>query len=516
MLNNKKLLIICVAMCLLCFLSGRAEANNITVANASIKGVNLTQGTAKVQFDISWNNSWRSAKNYDAAWVFVKYSTDAGVTWSAVTLKASNNTPGAVPTGFSAGTGTGLEIFVATDKKGAFLQRSANGSGTLNTTSIQFVWDYTTDGVSNTGTVRVKVFAIEMVYIPTGTFSLGSGGAETSAFYSYPTTTNPYQVSSEGTIAVGTGTGNLYYAAGSNGGDQSGPIPAPFPKGYTAFYMMKYEISQGQYADFLNTLTRTQQGIRVETNISTDAITNIYVMSNTATVTYRNTITCPASGNGTSSPIAFSVSRPDRACNYLSWADLTAYADWAGLRPMTELEFEKACRGTLSPVANEYAWGDATTPTAAQTISGTEDGTETITTSGANCNYSNWTFTGGDADHGPLRCGIFATASSTRASSGAGYYGNMELSGSLWERPVTIGNTTGRAFDGQNGDGALDASGIANVANWPGIDANGTGFRGGNWRGAVTITRASDRVSAANTVTIRDVNQGGRCVRTAP
>ena len=45
------------------------------------------------------------------------------------------------------------------------------------------------------------------------------------------------------------------------------------------------------------------------------------------------------------------------ACNWLSWADVAAYLDWSGLRPMTELEFEKACRGPNAPVAGEYAWG---------------------------------------------------------------------------------------------------------------------------------------------------------------
>ena len=34
----------------------------------------------------------------------------------------------------------------------------------------------------------------------------------------------------------------------------------------------------------------------------------------------------------------------DRACNFLNWNDLAAYLQWAALRPMTELEFEKICR----------------------------------------------------------------------------------------------------------------------------------------------------------------------------
>ena len=42
----------------------------------------------------------------------------------------------------------------------------------------------------------------------------------------------------------------------------------------------------------------------------------------------------------------------------MNWQDLTSYLDWSGLRPMTEFEYEKACRGTLNPVAYEYPWGN--------------------------------------------------------------------------------------------------------------------------------------------------------------
>lgn len=196
--------------------------------------------------------------------------------------------------------------------------------------------------------------------------------------------------------------------------------------------------------------------------------------------------------------------------------DGAAYADWAGLRPMTELEFEKACRGTgAQPTDYEYAWGNKTI-TAAATISGTENGTETITTSGANCCYNDQTFTGGDGGTGPLCCGIFATGSSTRQQSGASYYGIMEMSGNLWERPVTLGNATGRAFTGTNGNGVIDASGDADVSNWPNTTAVGAGFRGGDWGNAESIVRVSDRYYAAHAYSGRDSAYGFRCVRSAP
>ena len=115
-----------------------------------------------------------------------------------------------------------------------------------------------------------------------------------------------------------------------------------------------------------------------------------------------------------------------------------------------------------------------------------------------------------------MRCGIFATSASTREQAGASYYGVMELSGNVWERPVTIGNTTGRNFDGQNGDGVLDPTGIANVTNWPGTDATGAGFRGGNWLDVASYVRVSDRSYAAGTYGDRAYNYGGRCARIAP
>ena len=480
---------ICLLFFIFCFclLLNKAEANNLSVSNVSIGSVSLGQVTAAVQFDISWDNSWRTSTNYDAAWVFIKYSTNSGISWNHGTLKAA----GTNPAGFSRGSGTLLDIIVPLDKKGAFLQRSANGSGSVSTSSIQFVWDYGADGVISTSTVRVKVYAIEMVYIPAGAFYAGSGGSETSAFYTYPTTTNAYLISSENAINVGATSGYLYYPSSTSGGDQAGPIPVDFPKGYAAFYMMKYETSQGQYADFLNTITSAQASTRYP------AQNNNY--RHTISGTYPN----------------YSASRPDRACNYLSWADLCAYADWAALRPFTELEFEKAVRGPSVPTPNEYAWGN-TTIAQALAISGTEDGTETITTTGANCVYGSATFTGGDAGQGPLRSGIFATGSSTRITSGASYYGVMELSGNLWERPVTTGNSTGRAFTGLHGDGKLDGSGNANVTYWPQTDAIGAGSRGGGWYNAATYARTSDRSGAANTAPSRVYNFGGRAVRTSP
>jgi sulfatase modifying factor 1 len=52
--------------------------------------------------------------------------------------------------------------------------------------------------------------------------------------------------------------------------------------------------------------------------------------------------------------------RPDHPVVHLAWADVQAYADWAGKQIPTEAEWEFAARGGLDGAA--YAWGDEFTP----------------------------------------------------------------------------------------------------------------------------------------------------------
>jgi len=506
---KKRTITLFTALALLLF-AGSVAANNINVSNIRVTGQNTTAGENNpanytlVQFDLSWENSWRTSSapnNWDAAWVFVKYRVGSG-DWQHAWL---NNT------GHSSGTGTSATIdaglltpgtaFHATTNPalGVFIYRSADGTGNFSITGAQLRWNYGANGVADNATVDVKVFAIEMVYVPAGNFYVGSGGTETSAFYMYPTTTNPYQITGEGAITVGTTDGNLYYPSSTYGGDQSGPIPANFPKGYAAFYCQKYEISQQQYVDFLNTLTSAQASTRYP-----NATTN------------RHAIT--VSGG------VYSTTNPYVACNFLSWMDGAAYSDWAGLRPMTELEFEKACRGLETPVANEYAWGTATVAGNAYTLENDNATNEGIasnySTSTGNASYD---ITDGSID-GPLRVGIFAANADNqgRITAGASYYGIMELSGNLWERAVTVGNATGRDFTGLHGNGALSTNGHANETAWPGLTsgevtgATGSGFRGGHWYSPATCMRVSDRLGAAYTYTGRYNSCGFRAVRVAP
>jgi formylglycine-generating enzyme required for sulfatase activity len=255
---------------------------------------------------------------------------------------------------------------------------------------------------------------------------------------------------------------------------------------------MKYEVSQQQYVDFLNTLTQTQANARKYTGSD-----------------YRYAITGSAVGT-------YTTTLPNVACNYLSWADGAAYADWSGLRPMTELEFEKACRGDRPAVSGEYAWGTAGIAGSAYTLSNAGVSNEGIAT-----NYSTtlgnavYSITKVSGNNGPVRVGIFAAngSNSGQVSVGASYWGIMELSGNLWERPVTIDNEKGRAFTGTHGDGLLTSSGDANAATWPDTDANGAGWRGGAWDYSASNLQVSDRNNAGFSFADRDPYLGFRAVR---
>ena len=456
-------------------------ANNINVTPPTFTNGSDAEGYGYVTFDLSWENSWRlssGASNWDAAWVFVKYRVSGGA-WLPANLHN---------TGHIAGTGTAADItvglvddnaaFNATSNPGigAFVYRSSAGTGTFTSTGLKLRWDYGADGIASGTNVEVTVFAIEMVRVLEGAFNVGGGNTANGAFTST-------------TISTGVAT-----AAGGFPTGQTAPANASWPNGYNAFYCMKYEVTQQQYVDFLNTLNQTQA---TERKYTLDPLANRYAITGTAVGMYATT-------------------NPYVACNYLSWADGAAYADWSGLRPMTELEFEKACRGPQAAVVGEYAWGTATFASSAYTLSNAGASNEGIAT-----NYSTtvgnamYGYTIVSANVGPLRVGIFAAngSNSGRLSAGASYWGIMELSGNLWERPVTIANATGRAFTGTHGDGVLTSSGNANAATWPGTDAVGAGWRGSSWVSTASLMQVSDRDIAGGSDSNRYDFVGFRAVR---
>jgi formylglycine-generating enzyme required for sulfatase activity len=299
------------------------------------------------------------------------------------------------------------------------------------------------DNVRNSQALSAFVYGIEMVYVPEGPFYIGDPdprSVERAAYYRSNASgghAGPLHITNEAAIRVGPNEGALYYRSTNQyEGDRGGPIPAEFPKGTRAFYAMKYEVSQGQYAAYLNAISYDAAPFRAN-------------IAGPRYYTDRGTIRV-VDGR-------YVAEKPNRPANMLSWDDGCAFADWAGLRPMTELEFTKAARGPAVPIAGDYPWGTNSKAKLLRRMQADGDLLQT-----------------GDADESLL-------SDTTKEALGASYWWVMDLAGSVWEKVVSLGHPTGRAFKGTHGDGNLAQYGRASNSDWPAGDyeAGGYGYRGG-------------------------------------
>lgn len=548
--------ILCFVTLLVLSLFSSVKANDIVVGTATLTGQDVSAGADNaanfnlIEFDLNWNNSWRVSTgptNWDAAWIFVRYQINSGTgcTPSDNWLSATLSDVGASVINAN---GDPASISAAADGTGVFIHRAGDGTGAIDWDQIQIRWNYGTDGILDACNVTVKVYAIEMVYIPQADFYLGDGAADRGQFES-ATSGTPFQVTSEGALTLGGGgvgsVGNNNRAGQSDADDftdaTSQTLSASFPKGWEDFYTMKYEITQEQYMEFLNVLTATQQLARHGATAANRYITNATAPPDRngvkcVTLPIGATVGVYACDLNNNSTVNESDDGQNVAMNNMSAMDLLSYLDWAGLRPMTEMELEKTGRGNLPAALGEYAWGSSTlyaTSYAALTNGGAGDELPNSPSATlGNAAYGTTTNVGGI--QGPLRAGIFATASSTRVAAGASYYGAMEITGNVWEIVVGIGHAAGRSFTGLHGDGEITAAGFANIDFWPGANGNGTKtvantspntgstsyagmmFRSGSWRDTPFLTLSDRQYSSWTGFTGRERRVGGRGVRTAP
>ena len=517
-------------------------ANNISlVGDVYLSSADVSAGTnnpanyRNILFNVAWDNSWRTdlpgtgnsaPYNFDAAWIFAKYRINGG-DWHHLTMSQTETESEANTT-----------ILGVSDGKGVFLYNSENFTGNFVSNNNKIKWYYVNDGVNDDDIVEIKLYAIEMVYIPQGSFYLGTNADEIGSFKN-GTSSAPYEVTSESAITISTS--DLYYLTNQydcwpdgNSGDRQGPIPDNFPKGYNGFFLMKYEITQQQYVDFLNSLTRTQQNYRTETDISGTypGFHRPYVMSKSISPAFRNGIRCSDTFSNQTDPIEFYCDLNNNnipnenddgqniACNFLSWADDAAYSDWAGLRPMTEMEYEKAARGAgQTPVDWEEAGGFDVWDwnyMAESNIVNNGMPNEVADRETDRINFWASRRKGEQQIGGPMRVGCFADNATSRVDATAGYYGNMNLSDNVYERVITVGNPEGRAFTGANGDGELTATGEHNTTNWPDFYAKGTGMKGADWCSGIHHTSAvSHRYNVTTNSYIRTGNAGYRACRTS-
>jgi formylglycine-generating enzyme required for sulfatase activity len=397
-----------------------------------------------------------------------------------------------------------------------------------------------------------------MVRVPECAFWAGDGSTNsvTGQFSSGPSV-HPFRITSEQPLTLGGDTGDALVCrdVGARNPtsvddfhlDVTQTLPAAFPKGYRAFYCMRHEITQQQYADFLNMLPYAMQsarssiqasappgtpGVCAKGDLGSGRMGIKIVVSGVANasspvVINRETFVASRTRESPGTPAVYAADEPHVACNYISHIDGSHYAAWAGLRPMTELEFEKACRGPLKPVPNEYAWGTA--EIVGQSAS---NGAYRVRNVGKPDEAAAWEGDGGpDATHGnaalaafrmeaapdlkgigPLRAGIFATPTSDRVSAGASYWGILDLSGNAMERCITIGTAAGRDFTGTHGNGTAFSWKETGFC----VRGGGCDHRGNAAWNVVTL-RVSDRSFGVKPFhDRRKAAQGFRCARTAP
>ncbi len=348
----------------------------------------------------------------------------------------------------------------------------------------------------------------------------------------YPNGVNEYKyIDSEDAITLGNSVVDGLYA--DDGNSWSGTLPATYPKGYKGFYIMKYELSQEQYCNFLNMLSYTQQKSRIGNNLD-NLNKGDYVFGNPKKPSCRNGIAVFSRKN-TSQPAVFGCNlnpaepffdKDDGqtlACNYMTGADMLAYLDWSGLRPMSELEYEKACRTPSRVIPGEYAWNTTSVTSLGGQggLTGSTLGTENESPANMNTNANS-----GAPSFGPVRCGSFGTSNTNQEQSGGSFYGVMEMSGNLGEMyySVTGGsylntNPTSASNNEYHGDGTIATNGDFNVVTYWNRSNDATAFsvRGGSFASPNSFLRVSDRrvlmsynnVTRDSTVTFR----GGRSLR---
>ena len=405
---------------------------------------------------------------------------------------------------------------------GAFIYNfapTATNNALSNFSSIQLQWNYGVQGIADNQAVEMKVFAIEMVYVPQGAFYAGDGSiANLTGQFRNGGSSNPLLISSEAALTLGgLANGNLSNnnASGMALADDfnsttTQTLPANFPKGYNAFYCMKYEISQGQFKDFLNSCSRSEQAAQVPALApGVTSLTNVYIMSNTAAITNRNFLRI----YGTifaNDPVNVDFQGPSAsiACNFLSQFNIDTYLRWACLRPMTELEYEKACRGPVSPVVGEFPFG-TTIYSPNYVLYPTSDYEALYNFYDGSVYYPSSAHYGNFAGlSGPSRVGANAwqNFSGSRDFGGFSYYGILDLAGNLWESVVGVsgaGNRSYFATYGTNGTGYWDSRLYL-----------GFSLRGGSWGDSQEKLQVSARQYAAYTTAFAgNAWNGGRGVR---
>ena len=484
----------------------QANANNLILGTPTISG-------STISFTIKWDNSWlvsTGPSNWDAVWVFIKRQAcdqNSQNPWLHADLASSGHSVG----------GSQLQVDLAPDNKGVFIRRTSSAAGKGNISQVTV----TLTLASAINTDNIGLYGVEMVNVPQGQFYIGDGEPNAGLWQINFTDGNSFnpKLITAAIQSAGIGASSNYSRVNSG---SSVALPATYPVGYNSFYCMKYEITSAQYVSFLNTLTYNQQLRLMRDPNATPPQSPQGTLINNTYNGYRIEIKTPGEALTVLKPAVFGndatndnvFDQEDDALGFpvgLGTKQYLAFLDWSALRPMTEFEFEKACRGPVYPVVNEYAWG--TTDFLgfnSKTITDRYKSTETLSGTGLGMGNINSSVN--------YRVGIAATATSTRVNAGATYYGILDMTGGMAERVVGQNNVDYSTFSSQNhGDGNLTSEAYSNVVGWTENMIGSRGFSWNNeWNGFTISNRAwnhHNRPSLGNDNQADWAGFGGRGVR---
>lgn len=480
------LLILLIGACLM-----QAGANNVRITDKVKVAGRLGQDTIILTFPLKWDNSWRLDDNWDAVYLFIKYKRlEVEEPWRHLCIKTDGHR---VDPGYTWSVAETKDhcamVKPESSPVGLFVFRNSTGAGTASTMvrvavnirqgDLEPYYKASYEDFKS-GKLDISVAAIEMVFVPRGPYYLGDGISYDSFA---DDEASPYLVTNEDSLTLRVKDGITQKLKTEQAG-----LRKLYPKGYDGFYCMKYEISQEQYVYFLNKLPYREQKKRIGNDLDQlkdrdyvfgdrtypDARNGIILLK-------RKTAGLDVTGNHGDTAVIFghNLNQDDGiensprdgktiACNFLTPEDAKAYADWTGLRLMTELEYEKVCRlrnPENRPSGFQYAWNGSTLY---QLNGGLQTGTEgtvyEVAAGNANANA-------GGKFNGPVRCGSFARENTTYMSvTGASYWGAMDLTGNLSE--MVCNAISGRKMVGIEGDGSLASEVISwekdTIINWYG------------------------------------------------
>ncbi|MEM6642545.1 MAG: SUMF1/EgtB/PvdO family nonheme iron enzyme [Bacteroidota bacterium] len=432
---------------LLLLILSTVSLHQVKANNLQIDSVSYDATTGELSFDISWENAWRLTNEYaDAVWVFAKYLNANSAQWQPVQFEFTS----AISFG-------AVQVFPERD--GIYFLLNSFTSGQVSVPPTRCTVKIDESSASKFLNPSFKVFGVEMVFIASGPFYLGDGSDDTF-FVSEADEISSVRIESEDEL-VTTVIDPVSY-------DVS-PITfdANYPKGYDPFFMMKYEVTQGQYVDFLNAQTLERQRSLVPSTPGKKYVMNFFGDDPPAGSTPPDfngiTVDSAKRNQNGSLRIVHDLNNngiyneeddgANLACNQVYTLYMAAYLDWAHMRPMTILEYEKACRGFDTSVPGEYAWG---TSEFSPVTNITDRGTSREIATNTGFGLSNL-----KTDLGPMRVGFAAAEESSRISSGGSFFGVQNLSDNLAEYvvySVPSGGTISLGADFQQGDGILTDS----------------------------------------------------------